>query len=540
MSVRWSRRRGVPAVATVDASGGNESVVLTQVPTGDTLVVRRVDSSANTVTVTVASGLTLNGNPSGSATVAAGSEREFLSVDAGYLTVLATSAGGGGMVARRVLAAGAVLGSDATLYSGAAPTITPGVSGAGPTLSGPRIMPKKSPGGTVFDTANDPAFAFVGAIPGRYLLSSADMVRPDLLTGGGGQARRNNAIIRFVHTGQSFEFYSRAPGSNISYRLWIDGKPLTATATTITASPSDRIYTLVDFGSRGTREIGLEIADPEFGGVVLASAADSITRPIDAPPLLAGFGDSHTAGANGVGWNETWVRRAAMILNADFVNLGIGGSGYLKNAGAAPDYRTRLLTDIVPLAPDVLVLEGSWNDGGSTSAAVQAEAESCMSVLKANLPNTLLISAGPVVRSHILDTTLDGHDAAVRQAAQNQGWHGHISFRDPAWLKASTPAWAASTVYAVGDCVLQNGFVQRCYTAHTSTASFDQTKFRSTALVSGTGRVGATAGDGNADLLISSDNVHWSLEGHRVKARHIASEVLRIARAVAAGSTWAG
>lgn len=96
MSVRWSRRRGVPAVATVDASGGNESVVLTQVPTGDTLVVRRVDSSANTVTVTVASGLTLNGNPSGSATVAAGSEREFLSVDAGYLTVLATSAGGGG------------------------------------------------------------------------------------------------------------------------------------------------------------------------------------------------------------------------------------------------------------------------------------------------------------------------------------------------------------------------------------------------------------------------------------------------------------
>jgi lysophospholipase L1-like esterase len=380
-----------------------------------------------------------------------------------------------------------------------------------------RLAPKRA-SSTVIDTANDPHFEYIGAIPGRLAVSSTDMTYADYLTGGTSQAARNHPRIKFVHTGQAFEAYFRMRGTTFDYRLYVDGLPLTTTlqSTAVTAT------------------------GPEFGGVAIGPT-DSITRPQRAPVLLAGFGDSHTRGANGVGYADTWVRRAANVLHCEWANLGIGGSGYLiDNGTTGANYRNRLTTDVIPLAPDVLVFEGSWNDAGSTSAAVQAEAAFCFDTLKAALPKTLLIAAGPWVVNHTLSTILDGHDAALRAQAQASGWHGYISYRDPLNLKASAPAWAATTAYQVGNVVTQNGYAQKCIVAHTSTGSFDQTKWRSTALVQGTGKVGTTVGDGNADVIVSNDGIHNTTLGHQVKARHVAAEVARIAASIASGNVWAG
>ncbi|GAA5089469.1 hypothetical protein GCM10023259_103460 [Thermocatellispora tengchongensis] len=83
-----------------------------------------------------------------------------------------------------------------------------------------------------------------------------------------------------------------------------------------------------------------------------------------------------------------------------------------------------------------------------------------------------------------------------------------IDPNDPLGVVATTPAWAASTAYALGDLVVNNRAVWRCYSAHTSSASFDTTKWAPTTWIFGTGKSGSPTGYGNADLCIHSDGVH--------------------------------
>jgi len=86
------RAEGTNAVYLVDATSGNETVSLTQLAAGRMVKVRRKDSSANTVTVTVTTGLTLDGVANGSTTVRGDTEVQFFAVDAGWESL--TSGGG--------------------------------------------------------------------------------------------------------------------------------------------------------------------------------------------------------------------------------------------------------------------------------------------------------------------------------------------------------------------------------------------------------------------------------------------------------------
>lgn len=437
-------------------------------------------------------------------------------------------------VAHRLLAGAPVvpvLPSVSTL----SPTISLGVAGAGPTISGAvRVGPKRL-NATTIDTDGDPHFAYVGAIPGRMGVSSTDMARPGYLTGGTSQNARNTPRIKFVFQGQTFAIYIRGNTNSYTYRLWVDGHPLAWSASTETLVLSSRYWLNVDLGSSATRLIELEALDPEWGGIAVGPT-DTVARPSTQSLLLAGSGDSLTRGSGEARWFDTWLRVAANTLGVDWANLAIGGSGYLN--GTVANFRNRLATDIVPLAPDVLVFEGGWNDSTSTAAAVSAEARYCFDVLKAALPRTLLVSAGPGIVGHTLYALMDDIDAGIRDAAQAAGWHGHISYRDPARLKATASAWAGSTAYQPGDVVVANGLAQKCVTAHTSSGSWDQTKWRSTGLFTGTGKVGDLKGDGNADVCIL-DAAHPSLLGHQLKGHLVGAELRRIARAIAGGATWA-
>lgn len=97
MSVTWVRRNA-EAVALVDAAGGSETVQLPNMATTEQVTVNRIDSSGNTVTVTVKAGRTLDGVTNGSTTVSADSSKRFLSLDAGWESLTAAGGGGGGGV----------------------------------------------------------------------------------------------------------------------------------------------------------------------------------------------------------------------------------------------------------------------------------------------------------------------------------------------------------------------------------------------------------------------------------------------------------
>lgn len=445
----------------------------------------------------------------------------------------------------RDFVAAATIPHDSTAISPLTPTITDSRSVTAPvSFTGVRIKPIPAPGTTWVDIARDPHFEIIGAAENIISTnSSSDMCRPLHLTGGASQAARWRPRWRFWHTGRHIGFYWRSPGNNLTYRLYVNGLPIGSTSFQSLAGVSSATRGVLefDFGSFGTRLMEMEIVDPEFGGVYIEPTG-SITRPTDSRLLMVGSGDSHTGGANGVNHADTWVRIAADILHCDWANQGIGGSGFLNVSGAgttAPEFRTRVAPDIVTLQPDMVIHCGGWNDFASTSVAIGAEALQVYQALRAALPDAILIAGGPWVNSHNLSTLLDGHDAAMRVAAQAAGFDGYISFRDPLRLKDSTSAWTASTAYAVGDVRVQNGFAQTCIVAHTSTGTFDQTKWRSTAVVTGTGRVGATVGDGNADIVVSSDTVHSTAIGHSIKGAFIAGEVKRIIASIAAGNTWA-
>ncbi len=95
MAVRWTSEAGV-AVATVDAAAGPELIQLTAMTAGRVVRVRRTDSTANTVTVDVVDGLTLDGVASGAVTIPANGTRDFQAIDGGFESYGAAGGGGGG------------------------------------------------------------------------------------------------------------------------------------------------------------------------------------------------------------------------------------------------------------------------------------------------------------------------------------------------------------------------------------------------------------------------------------------------------------
>jgi len=124
MSVTW-RRRGGEAVALVDATGGAETVQLPLMASLETVIVRRLDGSGNTVTVTVQSGKTLDGATNGSTTVAGDSEKKFIALDAGWESLTSGGGGGGGAVDSVVGRTGVVTGAHIAADPGMSGTYTP-------------------------------------------------------------------------------------------------------------------------------------------------------------------------------------------------------------------------------------------------------------------------------------------------------------------------------------------------------------------------------------------------------------------------------
>ena len=125
MSQLW-RAIGTDALAIVNATSGNETVPLTRMAAGRNVTVRRVDSSAYTVTVTVTSGLSLDGVLNGTTTVAVNSEKQFLAVDGGFESFGGPTPGSIGSVE---LADGSVAAVD--LAAGVAPALAANVAFTG-------------------------------------------------------------------------------------------------------------------------------------------------------------------------------------------------------------------------------------------------------------------------------------------------------------------------------------------------------------------------------------------------------------------------
>lgn len=401
------------------------------------------------------------------------------------------------------------------------PTVT--VSAAGAATSIPnsvRIQPMRSlTDASKFQVDNDPNFRIVSVPSSKTFVDASDIMRTEHLIGGTPQAARWRPYVEFSHIGQRFELFLRSTGTNTEFRIWVNGKPLTATMQNISTTGGARHRILVDFGAIGARDIRFEMQEFSFGGVFVEPFG-SITAANYDKKKMAFIGDSLAAGANDVNPFESWPYLASNYLGMDCINLAIGGSGFI----AAPSFQSRL-QDVIDANPDYLVVSGGWNDlaGSSTQVITNACITFIDSVVSA-LPNCKIIVCGIHMNNQNDYPAATALELSLQSFSASRGYP-FISQRDPENIIASLPVWVNGFAYKFGDTLKQNGLPFTCHTEHTSSGSFDATKFRCSALFSGTGRVGATQNNGNLDICLSSDTIHFTAEGMMIQGLNYAEQI---------------
>lgn len=321
--------------------------------------------------------------------------------------------------------------------------------------------------------------------------------------------------IHFIHTGQVFEVLFA--GRDVHVTLVADGKYMAYKFinTNSLGAPlaTSNCFTRFDFGARATRRISVYGGSTQGPCAIAIGPQDTIQPWVrsDEPSMCVmsdsyGGGSSANWGMGGPFWE------AASLVGIPHIDLNcVGGTGYAPNNTNAS---TRLrgntfgarLPDSVSSAPDLFLTAGGINDNNSFAAPplfnTPAEALAAFNNgvtryyrdLRAALPNSVLVALGPwapresVPPNPVAISKLQ----TIRNALQAVG--GRWIFLDN----------------------LNGGWSNSSGASAPPTGRGWQT---------GTGKVGAPAGDGNADIYVSSDGTHTTVAGNAYLGEVLASNL---------------
>jgi lysophospholipase L1-like esterase len=333
-------------------------------------------------------------------------------------------------------------------------------------------------------TATDPLFTYVGGV----VITSASTGPPGAFWAHGagsnfgtGNGYQGTGSVYFKTSDANVDL-SFVAQNNIqcAYRISIDqldGNGLKATA----LQPRTDIQALADFsghrvkianGSSAMRGYRIEFENfLYFAGV---DVSGTIQKWDPAGLTILVTGDSHTAGTGATSNLLGMAQRLKEALGVDNVLAqGQGGTGYLATSVAGTEtMRARIPNEITPRNPDLIIDLAGYNDQVSSAAAIQAEVTAYYAALTAALPNVPVIKIGPPRRGISTGagfTPTQTRNDAIKAAVQADSRYGRLVF--------FVDSWAADWEH-------------------------------------GTGRVGATTGDGNADTWVGTDNVHRTDTGH--------------------------
>lgn len=293
--------------------------------------------------------------------------------------------------------------------------------------------------------------------------------------------------VEFDYYGQVLEPYLYA-ASNCKYWVWIDGQPTSAAPQTFPSPISGFRFLQHTFSTAAYRRIRIEAhgVNAAFNGVRSGNTVLAMPPSRPQPPVLGWLGDSYGDGRKATNELMGFVRTMGRLLGVEaWQGPSTGGQGLLY-APSGPQYthRARISTDLAPINPDIVVVQGSINDVNTTwSGLVGPEMVACINEVKASLPNALIVATGPLfVASGATYSTMENELAAAVTAAFPTGTPDYVPYirtvNDPkgAWF-------------------------------------------------SGSGRVGNTTGDGLADVARDADNVHPTQLGHDIYARRFAGAI---------------
>jgi lysophospholipase L1-like esterase len=189
-------------------------------------------------------------------------------------------------------------------------------------------------------------------------------------------------------------------------------------------------------------------------------------------------GDSWTAGAQDQ-TGRTYVMALAERLGVEALRGGYSSTGYTTDAGTKLSFPGSVTPDIVPQAPNAVMIFGSINDSTNVSG-VQAAAKGMYDALAAQLPAAPVIVVGPQ------DGLKDGPSTALCDSIE------------------------AALQAAVAQCPNVIGYI--------STKGW----------VTGDGKVGTpatTTPKGNGEVMVAPDGIHPTAAGHEWVADRLYEEI---------------
>lgn len=366
------------------------------------------------------------------------------------------------------------------------PTVTLSAADAATSISGGTLKTWANAGvaSAAVDIANDPFCTVLGTPSLTFGTSvNAPYAVARVLTGSNA-SKRFDATLVFNTFADTWEYVFKALSTAFYYKIKVDGQYVAENATYVSGLTSNSIYRLiVAHGSVAPREIELTVQAVGMGGITTAPAhtvsrVDSIT---ERPTIVLGdsitAGQNQTAGVNGYTSADSWVMTTAALLGwRNVYNAAIAGTGFYV-AGTDTNFQTRIAADILAYSPRRVVIMGGFND----AAVLASDFSAAVDVVFAQLA-----------------TLLDCEVIVLGCWAAN-----NFHYTNPPQMGVDTTLKAKASAY--GFKFIDN---------------FGRYKW-----ITGSGKVGTTAGNGNADVCIASDGTHPTRLGCQHVGRRVADAI---------------
>jgi hypothetical protein len=283
--------------------------------------------------------------------------------------------------------------------------------------------------------------------------------------------------------------------STAPYRILVDGKYVSTAGTLLaTTTGSTHQFILLDMGSRALRRLTLEGQRDNALLTAYTEATGALWPLAKADEVnIAWLGDSYVYGsaatANGDGLSPV----AGDWLGAAMLASGSGGTGWVAdNGGSNYRFDQRIANGDLALggaSPDAILLMASVNDRALDTATTTANALAGLRSARSLYPGVPIVVFGCAGASYVASVLAT--EAAVQAAV--------TAFSDPLCAFVPVSSEAAG------------------------------------AWASGSGKVGATASDGNSDWVTTADGTHPGDEGCAYLGRRYADGALKALTAMYAG-----
>lgn len=301
--------------------------------------------------------------------------------------------------------------------------------------------------------------------------------------------------VEFMFFGQTFELKYKFVSSSTNYRLTVNDLKVNDLGSDIPGPPTAGSSNVlkVDLGSVDCWKIKFEFRNMPFGGI-FTGPNDSLWGTQAGPLRLAAFGDSITEGSamNTRGSLGVWLRRFSRLTGiTDIWNQSRGGTGYIDPGNFAP-LPDRIAGELVPWNFDHILIFAGGNDATFPESQLYPAISTTIKRILAECPGAQLTIVGTWAPTG----PPSGGRATVASVTRRVAFENDVPYIDP-----------------------QSGQVYDRF--QRLVADFGP-------WITGTGRVGATTGSGNADIFIGSDAVHPTDAGHKHVANLMAASWLAL------------